>query len=252
MPTQQEIREDLVKRRQRVEKLWDHLHIRLGEEIERRRKKELCLRRATGYNQTNLLCEGVVAERDEELDLELCYLLLRLLEADILYMEEIRNEEYYRLEVDALNLKSCLGCLIIHREGKGCHSLVKECLYRIAALVEDAGDDQNKMAFAIQYLSDLDRNRDEEGRNLGYWGCCDSTIYPRQGQQNEFRDVIQKISKDFFPDRYDMMIHIRSMASSFRPTVKREPFNNLLYFRTPAKWFRINRNISDCRRHIKL
>lgn len=250
MLAQEIIREDLVERRQCVELLWDHLYRRLGEEMERRRGKSMYFRRATNRNQANWLCEGLVAEQDDEFDLELCYLLLRLLEVDILYMEEIRNEEYYRMEVDALNLKSCLGCLIIHREGKGCHSLVKECLYRIAALVEDAGDDQNKIAFAIQYLSDLEKSRDEKDLNACSWGCYDSTIYPRQGHQRAFREVIQKISRDFFPDRYDMMTYIRAMASSFRPTVKREPFNNLLYFRTPAKWFRINRNISDCRRHI--
>jgi len=246
------MRADLQKRRRCAEKVWDYLHRRLGEETERRRKRELCFRKANGFNQSNWLWEGVASDRVEGLDLELCYLLLRLLEADILHMEKIRSERFYEMEVDALRLKGCLACLIIHGEGKGCHSLVKECLYRIAALVEDAGDDQNKIAFSIHYLSDLDRNQDDEGRNIGYWGCCDSTIYPRHGNQGIFRDIIQRISKDYFPDRYDMMIHIRSMASSFRPTVSRAPFNNLLYFRTPAKWFRIHRSVSDCKRHIRI
>ncbi len=240
----EERRRDLRKKRQCVDAVWRHLEGAIADELERRRKKALCVREASGRNKECWRCEGVVVEQEEELDLEFVFLLLRLLEADILNMEGISNREFYQRELRALRFKGCLACLAINQKMK-CSPLIKDCLFRITALVEDAGDDQNKLGFSIRYLSELENS----------WGYYASRICPMRGRQGPFRDANQRISREFFYEKYDLMNYLKTLATTFRPTIRRPPFNHLLYFYAPAKWFRINRATfwqRDCRRHIEM
>lgn len=242
--TSEERQLNLQELRQCVEVVCRYLKAAIADELERRRKKALCVREASGRNKECWRCEGVVVEQEEELDLEFVFLLLRLFEADILNMKSISNSEFYQRELMALRFKGCLACLAIHQKME-CSPLVKDCLFRITALVEDAGDDQNKLGFSIYHLSELEDS----------WGYYASLICPKSNCQGEFREVIQNISRDFFYEKYDLMNYLKTLATTFRPTIRCPAFNHLLYFHAPAKWFRINRATfwqRHCRRHIEM
>lgn len=206
-----------------VEVICKYLEKIIAEERERQRKREICGH--VDIYKCRPKFKGRCKERSEGLDLEALYLLHRLFKADLEYTSGISsNSKFFSLQRKALALKASLAEQLA-RKKKRLSELVEDCLFHITALVVDAGGDQNKIGFSIDYLSKL----------KGSLGIQRNLIVPKEGEGKRFRGMINNINKNYFYGKYDLMNYLKTLASGFRPKVERLAFRKLLYYGTPAR-----------------
>lgn len=237
---------ELDRRRRAVRVVYDHLGRKIAD---RWREKEVCAIRDF-YDGREGFWRGRIFEHERDIDLELMYLIHRLLRASLDYLDRIGNPQFQSLAINALRFKGCLACLAIYGWDTSCYELLFEFLIHVTGIVVDAGEgdeqDQNKIGFSIRYLSET------EG-GWGYTNYGTHLLNIRQGRRAEFRSIINRINRDFFEGRYDLLNYLKTLATTFRPRMPRT-FQQLVYIRTPARWpSRLRQLVREgaCRRYVE-